>query len=120
VRVPRTKIQTVEGHEVVHLRDRVIPVIRLASVLDSPMAEKSATFAAQSDQIYIVVLGLGEQRVGLAVERLLGQEEVVIKSLGEYLQSVPGIAGSTILGDGRVALIVDVSSLMGLIYGTVT
>ncbi len=117
VRVPKSKIQSVEGHEVVHLRDRVIPVVRLAEILDCPpppALEEDTGAGALS--LYIVVLGLGEQRIGLVVDRLLGQEEVVIKSLGDYLQSVPGIAGSTILGDGQVALIVDVAGLMEMVY----
>jgi len=118
VRVPRSKIQSVEGHEVVHLRDRVIPVVHLASLLDSPTfrGEDSDDGPADKSSLYIVVLGLGEQRIGLVVERLLGQEEVVIKSLGDYLQSIPGIAGSTILGDGRVSLIIDVAGLMEMVY----
>jgi two-component system, chemotaxis family, sensor kinase CheA len=56
---------------------------------------------------YVVVLGLAEKRIGLVVDHLIGQEEVVIKSLGEFLGQTQGIAGATILGDGRVRLIVD-------------
>ena len=61
---------------------------------------------------YVVVVGIAEKRLGLVVTRLLGQQEVAIKSLGNYLADVPGIAGSTILGDGRVALIVDPAKLV--------
>ena len=61
---------------------------------------------------YVVVVGIAEKRLGLVVTRLLGQQEVAIKSLGNYLTDVPGIAGSTILGDGRVALIVDPAKLV--------
>jgi two-component system chemotaxis sensor kinase CheA len=63
---------------------------------------------------YIVVVGLAEQRLGVIVDSLLGQKEVVIKSLGSYLGKVPGIAGSTILGDGRVIMIIDVGEFMQL------
>ncbi len=61
---------------------------------------------------YVVVVGIAEKRLGLVVTRLLGQQEVAIKSLGNYLADVPGIAGSTILGDGKVALIVDPAKLV--------
>ncbi|MBI3579049.1 MAG: chemotaxis protein CheW, partial [Ignavibacteriales bacterium] len=64
--------------------------------------------------MYIVVIGLGERRLGIVVDSLLGQREVVIKSLGEYLGTIPGIAGSTILGDGRVIMIIDVGQFMAL------
>jgi two-component system chemotaxis sensor kinase CheA len=59
-----------------------------------------------------VVVGIAEKRLGLVVTRLLGQQEVAIKSLGNYLAEVPGIAGSTILGDGKVSLIVDPAKLI--------
>jgi len=61
-----------------------------------------------------VVIGLAQQRVGIVVDTMLGQKEVVIKSLGAYLGTVAGIAGSTILGDGRVIMIIDVGELMKL------
>ena len=62
----------------------------------------------------MVVIGLAQQRLGIVVDSLLGQKEVVIKSLGTYLGTVPGIAGSTILGDGRVIMIIDVGELIHL------
>ena len=60
------------------------------------------------------MVGLAQQRLGIVVDSLLGQKEVVIKSLGGYLGTVPGIAGSTILGDGRVIMIIDVGEMMKL------
>lgn len=60
---------------------------------------------------YIVVLGLAEKKIGLVVDALIGQKEVVIKSLGSYLKNVKGIAGATILGDGTVRLIIDVAQV---------
>ncbi len=119
VRIPRSKMQSVEGRKVVHLRDSVIPVFILGELFDCIIKEGAETGSgpdAVEQPVYIVVIGLGEQRVGLVVDQLLGQEEVVIKSLGEYLQTVPGIAGSTILGDGEVALIIDVAGLMNMIH----
>ncbi|RME30527.1 MAG: chemotaxis protein CheA [Candidatus Zixiibacteriota bacterium] len=94
---------------VVRLRDDVIPLINLNAVLkgegpDFQLAEKP----------YIVIVGLAEKRLGILIDRFLGQEEVVIKSLGEYLGSATGIAGATILGDGRIRLIVDMIGLFSL------
>jgi len=66
------------------------------------------------DHIYVVVLGLAEKRLGLMVNGLLGQEEVVVKSIGDFFDDTPGIAGATIMGDGRVRLIVNVSDLIDL------
>jgi len=74
----------------------------------------SSQNGSQVNWIYIVVIGLAEQRLGIIVDSLLGQKEVVIKSISEYLGTIKGIAGSTILGDGRVIMIVDVSELMRL------
>lgn len=65
-----------------------------------------------SEHAYVVVLGLAESKIGLIVDSLAGQEEIVIKSLGEYLKGIEGIAGATIRGDGGVTLIVDVAALM--------
>ena len=64
----------------------------------------------------VVLVGLGIRRIGLVVDELLGQQEIVIKSLGEYLGQIKGIAGSTILGDGRVIMIIDISELIHQIY----
>jgi two-component system chemotaxis sensor kinase CheA len=65
------------------------------------------------DKFPVVVCGISEKRVGLVVDALLGEQEIVIKSLGEYIGQVPGLAGATIMGDGRVALILDVRGLIG-------
>jgi two-component system chemotaxis sensor kinase CheA len=74
----------------------------------------SARNGEHAEWNYIVVVGLAEQRLGIVVESMIGQKEVVIKSLGGYLGSVPGIAGSTILGDGQVIMIIDVAEFMRL------
>ena len=83
------------------MRDMVLPLIRLEQVFKVQPSQEQDNFC------YIVVIGSADKRVGLVVTRLVGQQEVAIKSLGKYLANVTGIAGSTILGDGRVALIVD-------------
>jgi len=101
LRVEIEQFHTIGGREVLKLRDSVLPLVRLQSV-----------FSVQGEHIksgscYVVVVGVAEKRIGLVVTRLLGQQEVAIKSLGKYLANLPGIAGSTILGDGNVALIID-------------
>jgi two-component system chemotaxis sensor kinase CheA len=111
VRIQTKDINTVHGREVVRLRDSVLPLARLNSVMGMSRNGSSAEW------IYIVVVGLAQHRMGIIVDSLLGQKEVVIKSLGGYLGTVPGIAGSTILGDGRVIMIVDVGELMKLCAG---
>jgi two-component system chemotaxis sensor kinase CheA len=108
VRVLAEEITTVHGREVVRLRNSVLPIARIASVMGAPAA------ATASEWLYVVVAGLAEQRLGVVVDSLLGQKEVVIKSLGSYLGTVMGIAGSTILGDGQVIMILDVGEMMKL------
>jgi len=101
IRVDQRQFHLIGGQEVLKLRDIVLPLIRLQKVFNvQPRGEAN-------DFCYVVVVGAAEKRMGLVVTRLVGQQEVAIKSLGNYLANIPGIAGSTILGDGRVALIID-------------
>ena len=101
LRVDQRQFHVVGGQEVLKLREMVLPLIRLEQVFKvQPRYERD-------DYCYVVVIGAADKRVGLVVTRLVGQQEVAIKSLGNYLANIPGIAGSTILGDGRVTLIVD-------------
>jgi two-component system chemotaxis sensor kinase CheA len=79
----------------------VLPLVRLETVFRVQRRDEQVDFC------YVVVVGSADKRMGLVVSRLVGQQEVAIKSLGNYLANIPGIAGSTILGDGRVALIID-------------
>jgi two-component system, chemotaxis family, sensor kinase CheA len=109
VRIQPKDINTISGREVVRLRNTVLPLARLHAIMGTTGEDEK-----QDDWIYIVVVGLAQQRLGIVVDSLLGQKEVVIKSLGGYLGTVPGIAGSTILGDGRVIMIIDVGELMKL------
>jgi two-component system chemotaxis sensor kinase CheA len=108
VRVADKDIASVGGREVIRLRDSVLPLARLSSVLGD------GTDHSTQGWRYIVVIGLAEKRLGVIVNSLLGQKEVVIKSISEYLGAIRGIAGSTILGDGRVIMIVDVGEFMRL------
>ena len=106
LREEQSKFHTVGGREVLKLRDRVLPLLRLQSVFAIPQTSEP------QDTCYIVVIGAADKRLGLVVNRLVGQQEVAIKSLGNYLANILGIAGSTILGDGRVALIADPAGLI--------
>ncbi|MCC6397538.1 MAG: chemotaxis protein CheA [Bacteroidetes bacterium] len=109
VRIQPKDINTINGKEVVRLRNTVLPLARLHRIMKTTGNGHGA-----EEWIYVVVVGLAQQRLGIVVDSLLGQKEVVIKSLGGYLGTVPGIAGSTILGDGRVIMIIDVGEMMKL------
>lgn len=104
VRINEDEIHNFEGREVLKLRDSVLSLIRLDEVF-----QLEGSF---STEMYVVVVALAEKRIGLIVDRLVGQEEIVIKSLGEYIGGNIGIAGATIMGDGKVRLIIDVSGVM--------
>ncbi len=115
VRLEPGMIETIQQGEVMEHRDRVIPVMRLGDVLDvqSPDAggQRADRFTEKQDA-YAVVVSVAHRRAALVVDELISQEEVVIKSLGDYLKSVPGIAGSTILGDGQVIMVLDIGELI--------
>jgi two-component system chemotaxis sensor kinase CheA len=111
VRVPIEDIYTVEGKNVLRLRDEVLSLVRLSDVFNVKQVFEGG------DMTYVVVIGLAEAKLGVIVDTLVGQEEIVIKSMGEYLQGIEGIAGATIRGDGRVTLIVDVAALMEIAKG---
>ncbi|MGH2267279.1 hybrid sensor histidine kinase/response regulator [Campylobacter taeniopygiae] len=108
VRVPVNDIYTIEGKNVLRLRDEVLSLVRLSDVFGVKQVLESG------DQTYVVVIGVAESKLGIIVDTLVGQEEIVIKSMGEYLQNIQGIAGATIRGDGRVTLIIDVGAMMDM------
>ncbi|HUI10222.1 MAG TPA: chemotaxis protein CheA [Bacteroidota bacterium] len=108
VRVRASDITTIHGREVIRLRDSVLPIARLERVLSVAGAGE------RGEWIYVVVVGVAERKLGIIVDGLTGQKEVVIKSLGAYLREVDGIAGSTILGDGKVIMILDIAEFMNL------
>ncbi len=101
------EIVTVEGHEVVSLRGRTLPLIHLSRIFELETVESKA-----NANLYVVVVGLAQHRVGLVVDELLGQRDVVIKSLGKALSAVPGLAGATELGANRTVLLLDVAALV--------
>ncbi len=106
IRVTADDLKTVDGKEVIHLRDRVYPVVRLSGLVDGNVS------STNSEWNYIVLIGIGEKRFGILVDRLHGQEEIVMKSMGEYLKGTEGMAGACINGDGNVILILDVAGLL--------
>ena len=108
VRVPAEEIYSIEGKDVLRLREEILPLVRLSDVFGIEEVFESG------ENLYIVVIALADSKLGVVVDTLVGQEEIVIKSLGDYLQGIKGIAGATIRGDGRVTLIVDVGALMEL------
>lgn len=104
--IPVKDIKFVEAQEVIHLRGMVIPLVRLDQMLDLPMVEE------EPESLTVVVVKKGDKYAGLVVDNLMGQQEIVIKSLGRYINNNKLISGATILGDGEVALILDVNTLM--------
>ena len=103
--VYKEDIKFVQNQEVIVVRDEIIPIIRLRDVLGLPEEE-------DKDMMMGVIVKKGEKQVGFIVDSLIGQQEIVIKSLGKYLSGIDIIAGATILGNGEVALILDVNSLI--------
>ena len=104
--IPVNEIKYFQAQEVIHLRGAVIPLIRLDQVLD--MEEKQE----EPENLTVVIVKKGDSLAGLVVDNLIGQQEIVIKSLGKYINNNKIISGATILGDGEVALILDVNTLM--------
>ncbi len=107
INIMTSDIKTVQNKEVILLRGQIIPIVRLADVLNIPEAEHQ-----QQEELFVVIVHIGEQRAGIIVDNLIGQQEIVIKSLGKLLAGIKIIAGATILGNGQVALILDIGSLI--------
>lgn len=125
----KAEISTFEGDkEVIRLRGEVVPLLRLGSVMgmnehdtykqiSKQMTAENTVIetdedAEDGDQIWVVIVRIGEKLIGLAVDRLTELQEIVVKSLGRYIGDVKGIAGASVLGDGRIVLILDVMTLM--------
>ena len=99
-------IKLVENKEVINLRGTVIPLIRLTEVLDVESTR------SPEDNLIVVIVKKGDKMAGLVIDELIGQQEIVIKSLGKYIKQCKFISGATILGDGEVALILDANALL--------
>ena len=111
VKVTKDDIKSVNGQAVLNLRERILPLLDLAQTFQLPNERIG-------DECYVVVVAIGAQQFGVLVDRLRAQEEVVIKSLGEFLANVQGVAGATITGDGKVVLILDMADLVKDLSGT--
>ena len=107
INIAADQIKTIQNQEVILLRGQIIPIVRLAKVLNVP-----ETCQQEQEELFVVVVHMGDLRAGIIVDTLIGQQEIVIKSLGKLLAGIKVIAGATILGNGQVALILDVASLM--------
>ena len=104
--IPVSDIKYVQTKEVIHLRGAVIPLIRLNDILDVK-SEKD-----KNENLTVVIVTKGDKKAGFVVDNLIGQQEIVIKSIGKYINNSKMISGATILGDGEVALILDVNTLI--------
>ena len=103
--IPASDIKYVEGKEVINMRGSVFPIIRLRDVLEVPASESQ-------ENLTVVLAKKGDKIAGLVVDNLIGQQEIVIKSLGKYIKNPKIISGATILGDGEVALILDSNAII--------
>ncbi|MCR5824386.1 MAG: chemotaxis protein CheA [Lachnospiraceae bacterium] len=104
--IPVSDLKYVQSREVIHLRGSVIPIIRLNQILDIESTKGA------DDNLTVVIVSKGDKLAGFVVDNLIGQQEIVIKSIGKYIESPKMISGATILGDGEVALILDVNTLV--------
>ncbi len=114
LRIAEEDNSTIEGNEVIYIRNATLPLVRLSELFDIPVDEQL------KGKEFVVIVSTGLKKIGLVVDDLIGQEEVVIKPLEDYLQEKSGFSGATILGDGRVSLILDVYELVNLTIERVT
>lgn len=105
INIQPDEIKTVQNKEVIVLRGEIIPIIRMEKMLQVPHVK-------DSDETFVVVVHTGETKAGIVVDSLIGQQEIVIKTLGSLFTGLKMFSGATVLGDGRVALILDVATMM--------
>ena len=105
--IETNNIKVIQNENVIVLRGEVVPIIDLAKLLDEPGYEKKNT-----TNITVVIVKVGSKKIGIIVDFLIGQQEIVIKSLGKLFTGIKGITGATVLGNGEVALILDVLTLV--------
>lgn len=105
IRITEKDVRRIGNNQVIVVRDRILPLIRLGRLFN-------CSDCVQDTKMFVVILGSGDKRIAVVVDKLLGEQEIVIKSLGDYLGQIQGLSGACILGDGKVALIVDVRSLV--------
>jgi len=109
VRIQEEEIHMMNGREVANIRNRVLPLVWLHDHFHFPRVEN------ERKSLTVVIIGLAEKRIGLVVDKLIGNQEIVVKSLGSYVGKIKGISGATILGDGGVALILDIISIFSMV-----
>ncbi len=109
VRIHPDTIQTIKGKSIVVVREQVLPVVWLHDLLEIPRTDPG------NRQLPVVIVGVGEKRIALIVDELQGNQEIVVKSLGKYVGKINGVSGATILGDGRVELILEVAGINRMI-----
>ncbi|MGD2014248.1 MAG: Hpt domain-containing protein [Desulfobacterales bacterium] len=114
LRISGTQTSLMEGVEVIHMRDRTMPIFRLSDMFGLTPDKQN------DDRAYVVIVSTGMQEIGLVVDELVGQEEVVIKPLVDYLQENSGFSGATIIRDGKISLILDVYELVNMTIGMQT
>lgn len=114
LRIFEHETSTIEGVEVIHLRDSTMPIFRLSELFSIKPENQD------SSKSFVVIVSTGMQKIGLVVDELMGQQEVVIKPLEDYLQENSGFSGATIIGDGQISLILDVYELVNMTAGRQT
>ena len=114
LRISGNQTSLMEGVEVIHMRDRTMPIFRLSDMFGLTPDKQN------DDRAYVVIVSTGMQQIGLVVDELVGQEEVVIKPLVDYLQENSGFSGATIIRDGKISLILDVYELVNMTIGMQT
>lgn len=111
VKIKAEEIKEVQNREFILINEKIIPLIRLSKVLDTQQNIQLNTQAKadENQNLTVVIVNKGEKLYGLSVDSLIGQQEIVIKNIGKYLSDVKTISGATILGDGKVALILNLN-----------
>ena len=111
IQMPRKSVQHIQQRSVVRVRDRVLPVVLFEQVFKAADPDLQ-TQSRDQDEITLLILGFQDDKIGLVVDEMIGQQDVVIKNLATNFRNVPGIAGASIMGDGSVSLILDVAAMM--------
>ncbi len=107
INITHDDIKTIQNKETIVIRGEIIPIVRLDQALNVPRVDDKA-----SEEIYVVIVHIGNKKCGIMVDKLIGQQEIVIKALGKLLSGIKVISGATVLGNGQIALILDVATLM--------
>jgi len=113
VRIPQEEIRSVKGRPVVRIREQIMPIAWLHDYFRIPRKRRAGR------NVFVVVIGVAEKRLGLVVDELIGNQEIVVKPIGSYVGKVDGVSGATILGDGSVALILDAAGVMKLVSAAI-